>query len=32
VFARAGFPQSVAARALDTEAAEAEALVNQLRR
>jgi len=32
IFARAGFPQSVAARALDTEAPEAEALVNQLRR
>ena len=32
IFARAGFPQSVAARALDTEASEAEALVNQLRR
>ncbi len=32
IFARAGFPQSVAARALDTEPAEAEALVNQLRR
>jgi regulatory protein len=32
VFARAGFPQSVAARALDTEASEAEALVHQLRR
>ena len=32
VFARAGFPQSVAARALDTDPSEAEALVNQLRR
>jgi regulatory protein len=32
IFARAGFAQSVAARALDTDAAEAEALVNQLRR
>jgi regulatory protein len=32
IFARAGFPQSVAARALETEAEEAEALVNQLRR
>ena len=32
VFARAGFPRSVAARALDTDAAEAEALVIQLRR
>jgi regulatory protein len=32
IFARAGFPQSVAARALDTDATEAEALVNQLRR
>lgn len=32
IFARAGFPQSVAARALDTDAAEAEALVNLLRR
>jgi regulatory protein len=32
IFARAGFPQSVAARALDTDASEAEALVNQLRR
>jgi regulatory protein len=32
VFARAGFRQSVAARALDTEPSEAEALVHQLRR
>ncbi len=32
IFARAGFPQSVASRALDADAAEAEALVNQLRR
>lgn len=32
VFARAGFPQSVAARALATDARQAEALVNQLRR
>jgi regulatory protein len=32
VFARAGFPQSVAARVLDSDASEAEALVNQLRR
>ncbi len=32
VFARAGFPQSVAARALDTDASEAEAVVNELRR
>jgi regulatory protein len=32
IFARAGFPQSVAARALDSDASEAEALVNQLRR
>jgi regulatory protein len=32
IFARAGFPQSVAVRALDTEAPEAETLVNQLRR
>jgi regulatory protein len=32
IFARAGFPQSVAVRALETEGAEAEALVNRLRR
>jgi len=32
IFARAGFPQSIAARALDAEAREAEALVNRLRR
>lgn len=32
IFARAGFPQSVATRALDTAPPEAEALVNQLRR
>jgi regulatory protein len=32
IFARAGFSQSVAARALDTEPPEAEAVVNQLRR
>jgi regulatory protein len=32
MFARAGFSQSVAVRALDTEATEAAALVNQLRR
>lgn len=32
IFARAGFPQSVAARALDTDASEAEAVVNELRR
>jgi regulatory protein len=32
IFARAGFPQSVAVRALDTEASEAETLVNRFRR
>jgi regulatory protein len=32
VLGRAGFPQSVAARALDTDPSDAEALVNQLRR
>lgn len=32
IFARAGFPQSVAARALDTDPEQAEALVNLLRR
>jgi regulatory protein len=32
IFARAGFPQSVAVRALDTDAAQADALVNLLRR
>jgi len=32
IFARAGFPQSIAVRALDTEPAAAEAVVNELRR
>ncbi|MGA3401901.1 MAG: RecX family transcriptional regulator [Acetobacteraceae bacterium] len=32
ILARAGFPQSVAARALDTDASEAEAVVNEFRR
>ncbi len=32
IFARAGFPQSVAVRALDTDTSEAETLVNQFRR
>jgi regulatory protein len=32
ILARAGFPQSVATRALDTDAEQAEALVNELRR